>query len=845
MTKPSEEWLNQYKKTILPEMFVTITYHVGDDVAQNDAAASAASQKEFSNVDAITNTKNRSISKYATGELNLWKLDGSFDLVPSSPQLYGDAGYVSYDCVTESSKATITISFSNVHTTTIPGLSIVWSKTMEEYAKSFKVTVYNGDSVVLSESVLNNESIETVVDCEISSYDSIVLEIYEWCIPWRCARVEQIELGQKVVFEKKDIFSYEHESKRDPISGQLSKESVSFSVNNNDQKWNPINPEGLYKYLYEQQRIETKYGMEHDGEIEWINGGTFYLSRWDVSSNSIQVAFEARDVFAFLMSSNYSGRKYGTLYEMCYDALESLITTGIDYSISEELKDYSTDITANGTSYKNSDILQLAANAAGMALYQTREGEVRIERVPMSIVTRSGIEEVSLLNSYSYPEVTFSSNIKDVSCSVNGETFVYPENSERTGATQSVSNALLCSDILKNNGQNALTESYSMLLNRRKVALDYRASPHNDAFDILKVNHQFGNSSNVLTTDIKYTFAGSFRGTLEGYIIESVSSLLIDKDNAFLDYLDHVDVTAKLTPSSSDSPAISWSASPSDVVSLNVLQNSGGTSVCRVTWNKKGTATVTASFSDLRQSFSVSCSASTISTMSEGKTFFIGTSSGAVEVILAKHNYESGLNGSGRTLVVYKDAVPLSVWNESGTNAYSGSTVDKFLQNTVYPAFGSVAKAAAAKTKFYYTPGNGNSTMTTLSRNVFLLSAAEINNIFSGYSSANTEGSLLPVWKAIANGYAVSASSSYQMTRTPNLDMKPWGFSSSTYNNLHKKTTFFLITGIGDYGEQFPIENRSAFEAVNVTSSTNVYGRPAFTVPSTMELNANGFLIDP
>jgi hypothetical protein len=112
---------------------------------------------------------------------------------------------------------------------------------------------------------------------------------------------------------------------------------------------------------------------------EWVSGGMFFLSEWSVPANSIEASFQARDAFLYLSSTKYTGRKYGTLYEMCYDALELLEADEITFDISDELKDYSTDITSDESTYHNSDILQLAANAAGMALYQTRDGMDRVQ----------------------------------------------------------------------------------------------------------------------------------------------------------------------------------------------------------------------------------------------------------------------------------------------------------------------------------------------------------------------------------------------------------------------------------------------------------------------------------
>ena len=157
---PSDKWLEQYDKTLVPEMFVRITYHVSDDKAQADAIASSSNQALFSNTLSVTDLDSASLANYATGEPNLWVLDGSKLLVPGS-EPYENAGYLSMDCVSDTNHPIITFSFSKTHTERIPGITIVWSSALNEYAKSFKLTVYNGSELVATKQVDDNQSVES------------------------------------------------------------------------------------------------------------------------------------------------------------------------------------------------------------------------------------------------------------------------------------------------------------------------------------------------------------------------------------------------------------------------------------------------------------------------------------------------------------------------------------------------------------------------------------------------------------------------------------------------------------------------------------------------------------
>jgi hypothetical protein len=530
MVQPSQKWLDKFSETLVPEMFVRIAYGVTEPGLQEDAIPSTNGETLFSNVSSIVDSESHTYTKYSTGELNFTVLDGNYTLLDRSVKSQ-EAGYVSENCVSTSNHPIITLSFSKVHTVTIPGITITWSSTFNEWPTSFKLTAYSGSAVVSTKTVSDNSSITTDIDWEIANYDSISIQILSWCLENRRARVEQIKMGQFIVFEKKDIFSYKHDSTRDPISGQLPNDSITFTVDNSTQKWNPINPEGLYKYLYERQPISVEYGMDLDGTVEWITGGKFFLSEWSVPSNSIEASFTARDAFGYLMVSNYTGRMYGTLYEMAYDALELLNDNVATFQISEELKNYSTDITSQDKSnYKDSDILQMVANAAGMAIYQTREGVIVIGRIPDISTAKANLAgEIDIVNNFNWPEIAFSSPLKNVTCSIDvkssdgssttSKTYSYPENPTGSGATQTVSNEMLSQSVLSQS-RNILTEAYKVLSNRRKVTLKYRASPHFDALDYVLVHHQFGYSSVLLTTSFSYQYSGCFHGTVEGYLLE-------------------------------------------------------------------------------------------------------------------------------------------------------------------------------------------------------------------------------------------------------------------------------------------------------------------------------------
>lgn len=862
MVEVSDKWKEKFNETLVPESFVEITCGITEPGINKKATIVTSSAALFSTFHNIALSDNASISRYSTGEPNLTVLDGSCDIVPSSPP-YGTTGFLSAEIFDDSNHPVIRLELPSENKSSVPGVSICWSTVFGEYATDFSVSAYLGTSKLKTVTVNGNKSVRSDVEAELSGFDAVEIEVLKWCIPDRRVRVEQVKIGRYLVFDKTKILSYSHSSARDPISGQLSQESISFSLDNSDRTWDSVNPQGIYKYIYERQPVTVRYGMDVDGKTEWVSGGMFFLSEWSVPANSIEASFSARDSFLYLMSTTYTGRKYGTLYEMCYDALELLEADEITFDISDELKDYSADISSDGSSYKNSDILQLAANAAGMALYQTRDGVITIKRA-YEFGSGTDVEDITLLNNYSWPEITFAQNLLNVTTSVGNKTYAYPENPSGRGVSQSLSNALLSESTLEKS-RNALTESYSVLSNRRKATLEYRASPTTDALDFVKIHHQFDYSATLLLTNVSYTYNGCFKGKLEGYMMADVNSLIVDKSNETLEWGQSVVVTATLSPSSQDSPKISWSASPEGVVSLHVLTNAEGKSTCQVKWNSPGTAIVTASAGGNSASCSFITTEYCLSDIPDGETVLMDEGSNVVEFIVAKHDYESELNGAGRTLLIRKSYPTLIKWDYNWS-AYAKSNINSWLNGEYLKNFSSVQKEAMGRTTFYYTPGFtafdfsvGSRKVSTMSNTVFLPSAHEfgwecygndvINWTINSPDYKYNEGTPFPKAKSIlktmlAADKAISpnAGTCYVYTRTPFLYSASYAhdYKPSDRKDFLSRMAFRLDNP--DYTHF--ADGWVVWDYIGVAAVQFYYCmHPSFTLPKSTQIDVNGKLV--
>ena len=152
-----------------------------------------------------------------------------------------------------------------------------------------------------------------------------------------------------------------------------------------------------------------------------------------------------------------------------------------------------------------------------------------------------------------------------------------------------------------------------------------------------------------------------------------------------------------------------------------------------------------------------------LSDYAEGDIIKLNESGAPVEFYVAKHDYESSLNGAGRTLVVRKDVYDQRQWHSSNVNAWASCTMRSWLNSTYKALLDSSIQEAMGTTTYRYTPGNGNNTVTTRSDAVFLLSPTELGQ---SDTYANTEGSALPIASTLRIAYR-NGSATTQLTRSP------------------------------------------------------------------------------
>ena len=517
MIAVSNGWVKAHDETLLPEMFLEITYSATEPGLQQTASSVATNEMGFSEAEKLVSTLDKFPEKYAS--LEGFGLDGSYSYFDGTPV---DPGYVTdvqsnEDAAFETAPV-ITVTLPSVRSALLPGITIVWSELFNEWATDFRVTAWVNTAAVAQVVVTGNTAPVSRVFLEMENYNKITVEILRWSLPHSRAKAINVFLGVQSVYTKADLMGFTHTQTADLLSAALPKNEITFRLRNEDKRWNPDNPTGAEQYLLTRQEVRVRYGMAMDGAVEWIKGGTFWLSGWNTPTNGLEVSFTARDVLAF-MDEEYTGPQSGTLYDIAVAAFEQaalpLQDNGeVRYVVDEVLKEYTTDFSGENTqAYTMAQVLQMVAHAGNCTLRQDRDGVMRVE--PWKPVYTG--YTITPWISYSYPEYTISKPLKAVAVGYGDEQEeVLVKTGEGVGEVLTAYNMLLRTE---GDARRVGKHAAEMLVNRKVITGDFRADVRLDALDNIVVSSKY--AANIIAiTDVSYsTTGGAFRGHYTGRVV--------------------------------------------------------------------------------------------------------------------------------------------------------------------------------------------------------------------------------------------------------------------------------------------------------------------------------------
>ena len=179
----------------------------------------------------------------------------------------------------------------------------------------------------------------------------------------------------------------------------------------------------------------------------------------------------------------------------------------------------------------------------------------------------------------------------------------------------------------------------------------------------------------------------------------------------------------------------------------------------------------------------------------------------AQDFYVVRHNAYT----SGRTLLLRRYTHSDRQWHSSNVNAYATCTLDAWFNGGYYNSIEADVRAQIAAVTIPYTPGNGNTTLSSLARKVFAVSATELGQT---HSYLNAEGTALANAATLKIATDSAGTAKVQWTRSP--------YTNFTTSAWHLNTDGSL----------------------NLSNCSSTRGaRPAFTLPSSLGVDDNGYIV--
>jgi hypothetical protein len=335
-----------------------VTFKVIDMNAGRDAVFSDNGHMYYSYNAGLAYETNIPEATYATFEKGRMKADGKQIIaVESNRKDWIRQGYVSgVVCGADGAFAAppyIAVSFVKGRLYTCPALTFAFDATTGEWPALLEVTAYRNGEPLKTVSVRPDNWMyihyETLED-----FNGLRITFRDMGRPYRRARLQYIEFGARIVFTNDELVSARQSVDIDPVMRRLGENVLEYTINNAEGFYDPGNPQGIWRFMEEQQPWAVEYGqgcvggMDYEdayafnceelaamdcaqiyggGFVGWMDGGQYVLEG-KPQTDKLTATFRARDRIMGLEGEYVKGvyRPRGvSLYDLAVEVLEDAI----------------------------------------------------------------------------------------------------------------------------------------------------------------------------------------------------------------------------------------------------------------------------------------------------------------------------------------------------------------------------------------------------------------------------------------------------------------------------------------------------------------------------------------
>lgn len=385
---------------------------------------------ELSNLSQIYDKKREMPYKFATFERDYLKLDGSFHLPPLydvNAQTGWWSGAISDEKGFFTELPTLTLLFTDVHSAM--GLSMTFDIRANEYVEEFILDFFGETGEIIhSEHVTNNQETLFIMDRPVNNFKEVKITLIKTNNPFRRARIVEIDFGIIRYYKGDKLINLSILEEMDLLANVVPSNEITFTVDNSDQEFNILNPQGFYEYLKTNQEIRATFGLEIAPDVfEYVPMGKFFLQEWTIDEGAMTTTFIARDIFSSLELIEYPNLNENvTLYELAKRVLN--FANVKEFILGNYLNNYDTKGFKEPLSVRAA--LQLIAIASKSVIRQNRYGSIVLEQFePLTVSTGyvtyigegvfTGLTIPQVINDYDFNRIGFENAFEIPEISLN------------------------------------------------------------------------------------------------------------------------------------------------------------------------------------------------------------------------------------------------------------------------------------------------------------------------------------------------------------------------------------------------------------------------------------------
>lgn len=352
----------------MPKTSATISFGLIDVTAKPDTTVTASDKQSFIDVQDLA-LDGVCPAPSATLEKDYWKLDGSYEPFPDSPQntswgiwsnsMSDENGIFSVPPVIE-------LSFQNVHKTA--GLTFEFCPYGNNYCNHMLIQWYLDDAVI-KEAEFYPAAWRCEYRCTVEKYNKLIITFYSTNEPYRYLKVQNIQHGINEYFSEDEIETASVLEEVDISALELSVNTLEFRLRTANDDFDIFNPKGLYNLLQKKQQLCVEGYV--DGGL--INFGYFYLDNWNDDEGETELT--AQDAIGIMSNTTFKGNIYEGVKAL--NVIDEIMNdAGFGYSVDSRIGDMK--ISGWLPICTHREALQQVAFALGAYVDTSRGGMVRI-----------------------------------------------------------------------------------------------------------------------------------------------------------------------------------------------------------------------------------------------------------------------------------------------------------------------------------------------------------------------------------------------------------------------------------------------------------------------------------